>query len=91
MKQFRVVNLQQHPCDLPSQIGMLALCEAGNMKIIMVEVGVPMKTSSAQIEAVLKYLDEGEESLAEHLLLLLHRSSRQHCSGKGLLDRISQH
>ena len=47
VKQFRVVDLQQHPCDLPSQIGMLALCEAGNMKIIMVEVGVQMKTSSA--------------------------------------------
>ena len=57
----------------------------------MVENGVQMKTSSARIEAILKYLDEGEESLAEHLLLLLHRSGRQHCCCKGLLDRISQH
>ena len=57
----------------------------------MVENGVQMKTSSAQIEAVLKYLDEGEESLAKHLFLLLHRSGRQHCCCEGLLERISQH
>ena len=33
-------------------------------------------------------LDKWEEPLAKHLLLLLHRSCCQHCSCKGLLERI---
>ena len=35
VKKLRIVNLQQHPSDLPSEIGVLALSEEGRVIIIV--------------------------------------------------------
>ena len=54
VQQLGVVDLQEHPGDLPSQVGVYSL-------------------------------DQWEEPLAQHLLLVLGRSGGQHGGGERLL------
>ena len=70
MEKLRVVDLEQHPCDLAGEVRVLALKES---------------ISEHFIERSF-YLDEREKAFAKHLLLFLHRGSSKHRGGQWLLD-----
>ena len=70
MEKLRVVDLEQHPCDLAGEVRVLALKE----------------TISEHFIERSFYLDEREKAFAKHLLLFLHRGSSKHRGGQWLLD-----